>query len=126
MTSYRINKNGLCVLCQMNVKAGGFCNGWHLVPCSMGEVTSPSRERDELLEERQKTHGAFEDNARISQALKLLFTNEGSGDLCDVHREALDMIALELSRILSGKADYKDHWRDIARYAKLGEEKASK
>ena len=49
-------------------------------------------ERDALLNERQKTHGSFEDNARISQALKLLFVNEGFGDLCDVHREALDMI----------------------------------
>ena len=77
-----------------------------------------------LLNERQKTHGSFEDNARISQALKVLFVNEGFGDLCDVHREALDMIALKLSRILSGQADFKDHWRDIAGYAKLGEEKA--
>jgi hypothetical protein len=42
--------------------------------------------------------------------------------LIPVHREALDMIALKLSRILSGQANFKDHWDDIAGYAKLGSE----
>jgi hypothetical protein len=32
------------------------------------------------------------------------------------------MIALKLSRILSGQANFKDHWNDIAGYAKLGSE----
>ena len=32
------------------------------------------------------------------------------------------MIALKLSRILSGQSNFKDHWDDIAGYAKLGSE----
>jgi hypothetical protein len=105
-----------CEKCKQAAVEGG--GRWERADCPHGPPREP------LLVERQKTHGSFEDNARISQALKLLFVNEGFGDLCDVHREALDMIALKLSRILSGQADFKDHWRDIAGYAKLGEEKA--
>lgn len=75
-----------------------------------------------LLVERESTHGSFEDNARISQALKLLFTNEGTAELSDIHHEALDMIALKLSRILSGQPNFKDHWLDISGYALLAME----
>lgn len=83
-------------------------------------------ERDSLLQERQKTHGSFETNALISQKLKTLFDELGADRFVHVHREALDMIALKLSRILSGQADFKDHWDDIAGYAKLASEACSK
>lgn len=83
-------------------------------------------ERDPLLTERGKTHGDFEINARLSQSLKAQFSIYGADSLCDVHREALDMIALKLSRILSGQPDFKDHWDDIAGYAKLAAEVCSK
>ncbi len=79
-------------------------------------------ERDPLLEERQKTHGSFADNAKISQDLKERFGYHGNPNFHDVHKEALDMIALKISRILSGQAKVKDHWDDIAGYAKLGAE----
>ena len=85
-------------------------------------------DRDPLLTERQKTHGSFEHNARLSQVLKSVIQGRYDGmehsykDLCPVHREALDMIALKLSRILSGQANFKDHWDDIAGYAKLASE----
>ena len=79
--------------------------------------------RDPLLLERQKTHGNFAMNADISQTLKKIFDDQGGKhSMCPVHREALDMIALKLSRILSGQANYKDHWDDIAGYAKLASE----
>ena len=85
---------------------------------------SPSP-RDPLLVEREKTHGSFERNAEVSQKLKAIFyfyhDNEKE-KLRPIHREALDMIALKLSRILSGQANYKDHWDDIAGYAKLASE----
>lgn len=35
------------------------------------------------------------------------------------HREALDMIACKLSRILSGQSNFHDHWLDISGYAEL-------
>ena len=80
-------------------------------------------QRDPLLEERQKTHGPFAQNAQISQRLKMIFFDRGPrAQFHVVHAEALDMIALKLSRILSGQANFKDHWADIAGYAKLAEE----
>lgn len=82
-------------------------------------------ERDPLLQERAKTHGPFKTNAAISQRIKGLIRNsemETNDMLSDVHREALDMIALKISRILSGQSRFKDHWDDIAGYAKLGAE----
>lgn len=89
-----------------------------------------TQERDPLLVERQKTHGSFERNAAISQKLKQVFRNQGPAGVEETgfydmrldHREALDMIALKLSRILSGQANFKDHWKDLAGYSKLGEE----
>lgn len=79
-------------------------------------------ERDPLLQERQKTHGSFETNAEISQQFKAIFARYGAGGLDPVYREALDMIALKLSRILSGQHAYRDHWDDVAGYAKLAAE----
>ena len=79
--------------------------------------------RDPILVEREKTHGSFEQTARLSQVLKMTFESDGTNYPSNmVHREALDMIALKLSRILSGQANFKDHWDDIAGYAKLGSE----
>ena len=76
---------------------------------------------EEILAERGKTHGDFKRNAEISQQLKMLFDRYGKqDDLHVVHREALDVIALKISRILSGQSNFKDHWDDIAGYAKLG------
>jgi hypothetical protein len=73
-----------------------------------------------LLAERQTTHGDFATNALYSQHLKaLMHSSPGWASMTDVQREALEMIALKLSRILSGQADYRDHWDDIAGYARL-------
>lgn len=77
-----------------------------------------------LLNDRQQTHGTFEDNAIISQAFKRMFrTGPGWNHLTDIEREALDMIALKFSRILSGKSMSRQHWEDVVGYAKLVEEK---
>ena len=89
-------------------------------------------DRDPLLQEREKTHGSFAANATFAQGMRKLFRvgiTDGQtlfdshfDKMKPVHREALDMIALKLSRILSGQADFRDHWDDIAGYAKLGSE----
>jgi hypothetical protein len=78
--------------------------------------------RDPLLQEREKTHGSFKQNADISSSLKVIFREHDEKIFSSAQREALDMIALKLSRILSGQATFKDHWDDIAGYAKLGSE----
>ena len=87
--------------------------------------SSPIPLRDPLLEERQKTHGNFNRNATISQEIKEIYRKAGVNGFKDVHREALDMIALKLSRILSGQANFKDHWRDLSGYALLAMEACS-
>lgn len=76
-------------------------------------------QRDALLQERAKTHGSFETNAERSQFLKAIFAQWGYRDFSAIHQEALDMIALKLSRIFSGQPDFHDHWDDIAGYARL-------
>lgn len=74
---------------------------------------------DKVLEERNSTHGDFTRNAEISQALKAVFHANLDASATKVHLEAMDMIALKLSRILSGQSNFEDHWADIAGYAVL-------
>jgi hypothetical protein len=71
-----------------------------------------------ILDARAKTHGSFEANAQMSQAIKELIAT-GDVSLTDTQREAIDMIALKLSRIATGNPNVRDHWADIAGYATL-------
>ena len=83
-------------------------------------------ERDPLLEQRQSTHGSFCDNAYISQNIKRAMRSaDGWGTLTDIEHEAMDMIALKFSRILSGKSLEKQHWEDVVGYAKLALEQCA-
>lgn len=73
-----------------------------------------------ITETRNKIHGSFSENARVSQHIKdLMRSCAGYSKLTNVQREAVDMIALKLSRIISGKASVADHWVDIGGYADL-------
>lgn len=83
-------------------------------------------DRDPLLQERQKTHGDFRLNALVSQLIKDTIYGRGIRPENPVFCEAIDMIALKLSRIASGQATFKDHWDDIAGYAKLASEECSR
>lgn len=77
-------------------------------------------EVDGLLSDRQTTHGDFRSNARISQLIKSVFrATEHWQHLDDTEKEAMDMIALKFSRILSGKSLERQHWEDIEGYARL-------
>jgi len=88
------------------------------------EISEESAPRLPLLEEREHTHGSFEDNAIISQMLKSAFRSTPKwSKLTEIEREAMDMIACKFSRILSGKSMQKQHWEDVVGYAKLIEEK---
>ena len=79
--------------------------------------------RDPLLTTRQTTHGSFQDNAILSQSLKsFMRASPGWAKLTDIEREAIDMISLKFSRILSGKSMERQHWEDVAGYAKLVED----
>lgn len=76
----------------------------------------------DTLSERGTTHGDFTDNSRVSQELKAILHCENA-NLTDVQREAIDMICHKLARIVCGNPNHKDHWHDIAGYAKLVEDR---
>jgi hypothetical protein len=75
---------------------------------------------DELLNERRKTHGSFHVHARVTQSIKnVMSVEEGYDRLSQTQIESLHMIAHKIGRILAGNPNHKDHWDDIAGYAKL-------
>ena len=75
---------------------------------------------EEVIQDRRQTHGNFRDNARLSQMLKATMRATVSWEyLDDVEKESLDMIALKISRVLSGQSLEKQHWEDIEGYAHL-------
>lgn len=83
-----------------------------------------------LISERGKTHGSFEDHARITKRLKRVLETELSFrrnrnqiELTDQHIEALDMIAHKIGRIIAGDPTFQDHWDDIAGYAHIANKK---
>ncbi len=73
-----------------------------------------------ILEERGKQYGSFAENAGMSQSIKVkMQVHERYHEINLTQREALDMIALKLSRIVTGDPNYIDNWDDIAGYATL-------
>lgn len=76
----------------------------------------------DTLKERRNTHGPFSENARVSQALKTMMRNSTAWpEMTELQHEALDMIALKLSRIITGDPTHIDAWHDLAGYATLAE-----
>lgn len=78
-----------------------------------------------LITERGNTHGDWDKQAKLAQEFKSLVRRSfnattPSGYLLDRQQEAVEMICVKLSRILTGNPDEPDHWNDIAGYAELG------
>jgi hypothetical protein len=72
------------------------------------------------LNERGKRYGDFSGHAEITQELKnVMGTTEGWSRLNASQREALEMVAHKIGRILNGDPNYDDSWRDIAGYTQL-------
>lgn len=74
---------------------------------------------DEMLTEREERYGSFESHARIAQAIKNAFYLGDVGKLPSDMKEALDMIAHKMARVINGDPYYADNWIDIAGYATL-------
>lgn len=87
-----------------------------------GELVQADTNVDAILNERAANYGRFVDVAEIAQELKDTIrvgeTNR-SEELPADQREALDMIASKIARVLGGDANYTDSWIDIAGYATL-------
>lgn len=79
---------------------------------------------DTTLADRGTRYGEFADQAGITQGLKTTMQlTERWFDLPDDIREALDMIASKIARILNGDPEYVDNWHDIIGYARLIEKR---
>jgi len=78
----------------------------------------------QVLSERQTTHGDFADHAQTTQLLKtVMHSQPGWSKLNAMQRESLDMIVHKIGRVLSGNPNHADHWIDIQGYARLIEER---
>lgn len=87
----------------------------------------PNHTTEDLLAERHKTHGDFKDHASCTQQLKaVMHETEGWSNLNHCQRESLEMIVHKIGRILAGDPDFRDHWDDIAGYAKLVAQRCTK
>lgn len=75
---------------------------------------------DDLLKDRESTHGLFDDTAVVAQALKAVMRRAKNWEhLPPASKEALELIATKAARILNGDASDVEHWLDISGYAKL-------
>lgn len=75
---------------------------------------------DETLKDRGNRYGDFKGHARITQGLKEVMSDSPNWpDLSDDKKEALEMVAHKIGRILNGDPEYHDSWHDIVGYAKL-------
>jgi hypothetical protein len=74
----------------------------------------------DVLEQRGNRYGEFINNAKFTHFVKEEMRNSPSWKkMYADQREALDMIAHKMARIVNGDPDYEDSWTDIAGYATL-------
>jgi hypothetical protein len=79
---------------------------------------------DATLEERGTRYGDFTGHAEITQGLKdVMFATDKWCELADDQKEALEMVAHKIGRILNGDPDYIDSWHDIIGYVRLVEQR---
>lgn len=88
------------------------------------------RKTGKTLDQREKTHGKYEDNCTVTQRLEDVirtFSKRGAENrLTDLDKETIHMILHKLARACNGNTDFADHWHDIAGYATLRERKCGK
>jgi hypothetical protein len=87
----------------------------------LGDFVPISASTEALVASREETHGWFTDTSYVAQSLKSVLFGDDSlaTDLTPLQREGLDMICSKISRIMAGDPNFKDHWDDIAGYAKM-------
>lgn len=72
------------------------------------------------LAERGTRYGSFVGHAEVTQAIKAAMATGRNWQTLDADmREALEMLAHKVSRILNGDPAFHDSWHDIVGYAKL-------
>lgn len=99
-------------------KCGGLLDKRFVHNCSPESLAA---RRDQLLVEREKTHGSFEANANAWMDIREAVRRHASNEVNNRQNLAVEMICLKLARMCQ-TPNVKDHWDDIAGYAKLGAE----
>ena len=75
---------------------------------------------EDLLAERGSRYGKFADQAIIAQTIKdAMRAGRNWNILSPDKKEALDMLANKVARILNGDPEYADSWDDVIGYTKL-------
>ena len=79
---------------------------------------------DKTLAERGSRYGEFPEHAAITQGIKdAMQLGRNWIELPDDMKEALDMVAHKVGRILNGDPSYIDSWTDIIGYTRLVEKR---
>ena len=82
---------------------------------------------DATLSERGQRYGEFAGHAGVTQTLKrAMGQHPGWRKLADDQKEALEMTAHKIGRILNGDPNYIDSWHDISGYVRLVEQRLEK
>jgi hypothetical protein len=71
-----------------------------------------------IIHQREKTHGDYERQARLSQDLKTRIRQEAH-TLTHQQLESIEMICVKIARIVCGNPNEADHWLDVQGYAEL-------
>lgn len=79
---------------------------------------------DTTLAERGVRYGEFNQHAAVTQSMKLAMTaTRNWATLPSDMKEALEMVAHKIGRILNGDPNYIDSWTDIIGYTRLVEKR---
>ena len=79
---------------------------------------------DKTLAERGSRYGEFDGHALVTQNIKAAIKDSARwGDLADDQKEALEMVAHKIGRIVNGDPNYIDSWTDIIGYTRLVEKR---
>lgn len=79
-----------------------------------------SNEITHVLEERGRRYGEFREHARITQNIKRAMADSPNWRLLpDYQKEALDMVAHKVGRLLNGDPTYEDNLVDLLGYGQL-------
>lgn len=110
--------------------SGNYYKLWYEEDMTFEKVKQQEQEErtmnsvDTTLDERGKRYGTFLGHAKITQALKAAMVAAPNwATLDDDMKEALEMIAHKMGRILNGDPMYIDSWHDLVGYAKLVEDR---
>jgi hypothetical protein len=75
---------------------------------------------NDTLKQRGNRYGIFKDHAALTQRMKAAMQDHPNWAVLPADmKEALEMVAHKIGRIINGDPNYHDSWHDIIGYVKL-------